>query len=71
MTRVRRTSVNLQLDLVDEARDVLGTRTTTETIHRALAEIVRQARLRELAQERFHDLTPEALEDLRRWRTAE
>ncbi len=71
MSRVRRTSLNLQLDLVDEAREVLGTRTTTETIHRSLADTVRQARLRDLAEERFEDLTPEALERLRAWRTAE
>lgn len=71
MSRVRRTSMNLQLDLVEDAREVLGTKTTTETIHRALAEIVRQSRLRQLAQERFEDLPPEALERLRRGRTAE
>lgn len=63
--------MNLHLDLVEEAREVLGTKTTTETIHRALADVVRQARLRGLAHERFEDLTPEALERLRRWRTVE
>lgn len=63
--------MNLHLDLVEEAREVLGTKTTTETIHRALAQVIRQARLRRLAQERFEDLTPEALERLRRGRTIE
>ena len=65
---VRRTSLNLDFELVEQARSVLGTNGTTETVHKALAEVVRQQRLRELADERFPDLTPEALEDLRRWR---
>ena len=69
MARVKRTSLNLELELVEEARRVLGTRTTTETIHRALAETVRRARLERLADRDFPDLTPEALAKLRAWRT--
>jgi Arc/MetJ family transcription regulator len=71
MRRVRRTSLNLQLDLVEEAREVLGTRTTTETIHGALAHVVREQRLKRLAGRDFTDLTPEALARLRAWRTGE
>jgi Arc/MetJ family transcription regulator len=67
----RRTSLNLDLDLVAEAREVLGTNGTTETVHRALAEVVRRERLRRLAEETFDDLTPEALTELRRWRTGD
>jgi Arc/MetJ family transcription regulator len=67
----RRTSLNLDVDLVAQARDVLGTNGTTDTVHRALEDVVRRARLRELAAETFDDLTPEALDDLRRWRTAD
>lgn len=67
----KRTSLNLDFDLVAQARDVLGTNGTTETVHRALAEVVRTERLRRLAEETFEDLTPEALEELRRWRTAD
>jgi len=63
---VKRTSLNLELDLVDQARRVLGTQGTTETIHKALEEVVRQERLRALANETFDDLTPEALRELRR-----
>jgi hypothetical protein len=66
---IKRTSLNLELDLVREAREVLGTRGTTDTIHRALEDIVRRDRLKALAAERFEDLTPEALDELRRWRT--
>ncbi len=67
---VKRTSLNLELDLVDRARAVLGTRGTTETVHRALEEIVRRERLRALAAERFDDLSADALRELRRPRTA-
>ena len=63
---VKRTSLNLELDLVAQARRVLGTQGTTETIHKALEEVVRQERLRALANETFDDLTPEGLRELRR-----
>jgi putative antitoxin of VapBC-like toxin-antitoxin system len=67
---IKRTSLNLKLDLLAEAREVLGTKGTTETIHRALAEIVTQDRLRRLAARTFDDLTPEVLAELRKPRTA-
>ncbi|MBA3364554.1 MAG: hypothetical protein H0U03_02030 [Actinobacteria bacterium] len=62
---VKRTSLNLELGLVAEARAVLNTRGTTDTIHAALADVVRRQRLRELAEQRFDDLTAEALAELR------
>jgi len=65
---VKRTSLNLELDLVAEARRVLGTTGTTDTIHRALEEVIRRQRLDELANERFDDLTDEVLDELRRTR---
>jgi Arc/MetJ family transcription regulator len=37
----RHTTIDLDRTLVDEARKVLGTSTTTDTIHAALAEVVR------------------------------
>jgi Arc/MetJ family transcription regulator len=64
---VRRTSLNLELELVAEARKVLGTSGTTDTIHRALAEVVRHEKLQALAAETFDDLTPQAHGRLRRW----
>jgi Arc/MetJ family transcription regulator len=67
----KRTSLNLDLDLVAQARDVLGTNGTTETVHRALEDVIRREHLRRLAQRTFEDLTPEALEKLRQWRTAD
>jgi Arc/MetJ family transcription regulator len=66
---VKRTSLNLDLELVAEAREVLQTTGTTDTIHRALEDVVRRERLRELAEERFDDLSPEALDQLRATRT--
>jgi Arc/MetJ family transcription regulator len=68
---VKRTSLNLELDLVAEARRVLGTRGTTDTVHRALEEVVRREKLRALSARSFEELTPEALAELRRTRTWE
>jgi hypothetical protein len=65
---VKRTSLNLDLDLVADARSVLRTRGTTDTIHRALEDVVRRDRLQALAVRTFEDLTPEALAELRRTR---
>ena len=64
MLVVKRTSLNLELELVAEARKVLGTKGTTDTIHRALEDVVRREKLRALAGETFDDLTPAALEDV-------
>ena len=61
---VKRTSLNLDLDLVEEAKRVLDTRETTQTVHRALEEVVRQARLRRLMAHRF-EMTAEELNRLR------
>jgi Arc/MetJ family transcription regulator len=49
----KRTSLNLDMSLVDEARKELGTNGITETVHRALAEVVRQAKLRRLVARTF------------------
>ena len=66
---VKRISLNLRLELVAQAREVLGTKGTTDTIHRALEDVLRRERLRALAEERLDDLTPEALDRLRATRT--
>jgi Arc/MetJ family transcription regulator len=65
MARVKRTSLNLDFDLVEEARRELGTNGTTDTVHRALEEVVRRAALKSLAQWRFDHLPPDWLEKLR------
>ncbi len=58
MPVIKRTSINLELDLVAAAREVLGSNGTTDTVHRALEEVVRREKLRFLAQHRF-ELTEE------------
>jgi Arc/MetJ family transcription regulator len=58
---IKRTSLNLDMSLVEEARGVLGTDGTTETVHRALDEVVRQAKLRRLVARTF-DIDNDELE---------
>ena len=57
---VKRTSLNLDLDLVGRAREVLGSNGTTDTIHRALEEVVRREKLRRLAARDFSAYDEEA-----------
>lgn len=65
-TKVRRTNINLDTELVDAAAAVLGTARTTDTVHAALRAVIDRAARERLAQRGFADLTPEALEQLRR-----
>ncbi len=66
---VKRTSLNLDLKLVAEARDELGTKNTTDTVHAALEEVARRAALRRLAEWDLGGLTLEQLERIREWGT--
>jgi Arc/MetJ family transcription regulator len=43
--RVKRTTVDLDLDALEQARDSLGTRTTRDTVNTALREVGRRAAL--------------------------
>ena len=63
MVNVRRTSLNLDLARVDRARAVLGTTTTTDTVHAALDEVARQAALRALFEYDFSQIELLAEED--------
>jgi Arc/MetJ family transcription regulator len=63
---VKRTNINLDMDLVRQAAHELGTQRTTDTVHGALREVVDRARRARLAAREFEDLTPEALGELRR-----
>ncbi len=69
MPVIRRTSLKLDFELVSQARDVLGSNGTTDTVRRALEDVVVRERLRRLAEEPFEDLTLEALEQLRATRS--
>jgi Arc/MetJ family transcription regulator len=62
---IKRTSLNLDLDLVAQAREILETSTTTDTVHRALEDVIRRKALKRLAE---WDLGGLALADLERMR---
>jgi Arc/MetJ family transcription regulator len=66
----KHTTIDLDADLVGEARQVLGTTTTTDTIHAALAEVVR-ARRRMAILELHPALTLADLDAMRAHRFAE
>lgn len=63
---VKRTNINLDMDLVEQAAHELGTQRTTDTVHQALRDVIARARRARLAQRDFEDLTPEALDAMRR-----
>ena len=63
---VKRTNINLDMDLVHGAAHELGTQRTTDTVHQALREVIARARRARLARRDFEDLTPNALEAMRR-----
>jgi Arc/MetJ family transcription regulator len=65
-TKVRRTNINLDTELVDAAAAVLGTARTTDTVHAALRAVIDHASRERLADRDFADLTPEVLEEVRR-----
>jgi Arc/MetJ family transcription regulator len=66
----KHTTIDLDAELVGEARQVLGTTTTTDTIHAALAEVVR-ARRRMAILELHPALTLANLDVMRAHRFAE
>lgn len=69
MARVKRTTINLDRDLVDEASEALGTPRLVETVHAAMADVVRRQKLRQLAEQDFPDLSLEKIKELRRPRS--
>jgi Arc/MetJ family transcription regulator len=66
----KHTTLNLDVDLLREAQQELGTREKTETIHLALEEAINLRRRQRLAARSLPGLTPERLEEVRRNRTA-
>jgi Arc/MetJ family transcription regulator len=65
---VRRTTINLDMDLVAEAREILKTKNTTDTVHAALNEVVRREDLQRLGEWDLGGKTLEDLKELRRSR---
>ncbi len=62
----KRTTVNLDRELVREAAAILGTSTIVETVHAAVAQVVARRKRAWLARYPLPDLTPEALKEQRR-----
>jgi Arc/MetJ family transcription regulator len=62
---VRRTTINLDVELVTQAREILAAKNTTDTVHGALREVIRRERLRRLAERKWEWLTPERLQAMR------
>jgi Arc/MetJ family transcription regulator len=65
---VRRTTINLDSELVADAREVLKTKNTTDTVHEALRDVIRRDRLRRLGEWDLGGKTLEDLQELRRSR---
>jgi Arc/MetJ family transcription regulator len=63
---VKRTNINLDMDLVEQAAHELGTQRTTDTVHAALRDVIARAYRARLAQRDFEGLSPESLEAMRR-----
>ena len=63
---MKRTNINLDMGLVEQAAHELGTQRTTDTVHEALRDVIARARRARLAQRDFEGLTPESLEAMRR-----
>jgi len=63
---IKRTKINLDMDLVQQAAQELDTQRTTDTVHEALRDVIARARCARLARRDFEDLTPESLEAMRR-----
>jgi Arc/MetJ family transcription regulator len=65
MTTRRHTTLNLDPLLIQEAQQVLGTTRATDTIHRALREVIDRDKRRRLLDMGVGELTPDRLEDIR------
>jgi Arc/MetJ family transcription regulator len=61
----KRTSLILDPELLQQAADVLGAKSATETVRTALQRVVRQAALESLAQWEFPDDFMDELKKMR------
>lgn len=70
---IRKTSIDIDDNLLAAAQDVLGTTGLKDTVYEALAEVIRARRRRELARQleagEGLDLDPATRRSARRWRT--
>jgi Arc/MetJ family transcription regulator len=69
----RRTTIEMDEELLEAAQAALGTRGLKETVDRALTEVVRASRRRALADRLMSgaglDLDDQTISSARRWRT--
>ncbi|HYI99620.1 MAG TPA: type II toxin-antitoxin system VapB family antitoxin [Thermoleophilaceae bacterium] len=63
---MKRTTINLDLDLLEEASELLGTARMTDTVHAAMGDVVRRRKLEEVTRLRFPDLTLQSIKEGRR-----
>jgi hypothetical protein len=63
--------MNLDVGLVRQAKSILGTVNATDTVHRALEEVIRYDALRRLAEWDLGEMTLEELFEMRKGRTFE
>ena len=58
MATIKKTALLLDVDLVEQARELLGTKSTTDTIHEAIREVIRvQGRARHFERLQRRELT--------------
>jgi Arc/MetJ family transcription regulator len=69
VANVKRTTLNLDQDLVRQAGDALGTSRMTDTVHEAMRDVIRRRNLEALTKLRFPDLTLEKLKEMRQGRS--
>jgi hypothetical protein len=62
---IRHTTLNLDSELLDEAKVALNTKRITDTVHRALEDVVLRRRRMTLLSRELPDLTPAAVEEMR------
>ena len=62
----KRTNMNIDMDLVEKVAAILGTKTTTATVHAAMDEVVKLELRKQLAAHDFPELTPEVMEEMDR-----
>ena len=67
---IKRTNINLDIELVEEVAVLLGTRRTSDTVHAAMRDVVAREHRRRLAErDLFGDLQPGEFDAMRQTRT--
>ena len=69
MARMKRTTINLNVDLLREASEVLGTSRMSDTVHAAMSDVVRRRKLEAVTELEFPDLDLETIKEMRRPRS--